>query len=99
MTRNSGSHPRHHLSDFIIISKKNNPEDKNWQCVCKACNEILKEEAKPIINRKERVKKHLSDCVHFWNKYDEDREEILRDCISDDEKDELPINKRIHLNG
>ncbi len=53
MTRNSRGHPRHHLSDFIIISKKNNLEDKDWQCVCKACNEVLKEEAKPMINRKE----------------------------------------------
>jgi hypothetical protein len=98
MTR-SGGRPRHNLSEYVIVLKKNNPEDKDRQCVCKACNEVLKEKATPIINRKERVKKHLLNCVHFWNKYGEEGEEMLRDCISDEEKDELPTNKRINLNG
>src|ERR1044072_3718653 len=99
MARNNGGRPRHNLSEYVIVLKKSSSEDKDRQCVCKACNEVLKEEAKPMTNRKERVKKHLSNCVHFWNKYGEEREEILRDCISEEEKDGLPANKRIHLDG
>ena len=99
MIRKNKGRPRHNLSLYVIILKKVSPEDKDRQCICKACNEILKEKAKPIINRKERIKKHLSNCEYFWNKYGEEANEILNNCISDEETDKLSINKRIHLDG
>lgn len=89
MTR-SGGRPRHHLSTYIIILK-------DRQCICKACAEVLKENAKSITNRKERIKKHLLSCEHFWNKYGEEADEILNNCDSGD--DEIPPNKQRRLDG
>ena len=96
MTR-SGGRPRHNLSSFITILKKNRPEDKNRQCLCKCCVEILKEEAKRMTNRKERIKKHLAEYEHFLNKYDEEAGEILTNCNSEDE--ETPPAKNMRLDG
>ena len=45
----------------------------------------LKDNAKPIVNRKERIKKHLVSCEYFWTKYGEEAEEILRNCDVDEE--------------
>jgi len=56
----------------------------------------LKDNAKPIVNRKERIKKHLASCEYFWTKYGEEAEEILRNCDVDEEPS--PI-KYIRLDG
>ncbi|RIA92146.1 hypothetical protein C1645_821136 [Glomus cerebriforme] len=55
-------------------------QDKEHQCVCKDCIEVLKDKAKPIINRKERIHKHLANCEHFWTKYGKEAEDILGNC-------------------
>jgi hypothetical protein len=79
-----GGRPRHSLSAYITVLNKTSPEDKDRQCVCIACAEVLKDEAKPMINKKDRIKKHLISCGHFWNKYD-NAAEILRDCEGEEE--------------
>ena len=89
--------PRHNFYSFITILKKSCPKDKDRQCICKCYAEILKEGAKPMINRKERIKKHLVNCVHFWNKYGEEAKDILKEC--DDNDDEIPPAKNIRLDG
>lgn len=50
-----------------------------------------------MINRKERIKKHLASCEHFWTKYGEQAEEILGNCDLDDETP--PAAKHIRIDG
>jgi len=95
MTRKSGGRPRHNLITYIKFLKKDNAGGKDRQCVCMVCDEVLKDNAIPIINKKERIKKHLQNCEHFWNKYGQEAAKILQDC--DDE--EIPSAKRIHIDG
>ena len=95
MPKNSGGRPRHNLSSYITVLKKKNPNDKDRQCLCNACVEVLKDDAKPIVNRKERIKSHLMSCEYFWNKHD-NAEEILRNC---DEDNETHPNKYIRIDG
>lgn len=97
MPRHNGSRPRHILSTYVTILKKINPGDKDRQCICNCCAEVLKEDAKPIVNRKERIKKHLMNCEHFWNKYKEEAEEIIKNCDNDD--DETPPAKNMRIDG
>jgi hypothetical protein len=97
MSRRIGGRPRHNLSTFVIVLKKTSAEEKDRQCVCKACFEVLKDNAKSMTNRKERIKKHLETCEHFWKKYGEEAEEILKSCDSDNDNDEVPPEKRICL--
>ena len=92
----SGGRPRHNLSTYITILRKNNAEEKDRQCICNACAEALKDDAKPIVNRKERIKKHLISCTHFWNKYGDEATEILRNC---DEEEKPHANKYLRLDG
>src|SRR4051794_33563278 len=94
MPRYSGGRPRHFLSTYVTILKKINPGDKDRQCICNSYAEALKDDAKPIVNRKERIKKHLMNCIHFWNKYKEEAEEILKNC---DEEEEAPPAKNMRL--
>ncbi|RGB35142.1 hypothetical protein C1646_667942 [Rhizophagus diaphanus] len=54
----------------------------------------LKENVKSMVNRKERIKKHLKNCEYFLNKYGEEAEEILNNS---DREVELSSSKRIHL--
>ncbi|PKY58602.1 hypothetical protein RhiirA4_429827 [Rhizophagus irregularis] len=70
--------------------------DKDHQCICNCCAEVLKDDAKPIVNRKERIKKHLTNCEHFWNKYKEEAEEILGNCDVDEE---MPPSKHIRIDN
>ena len=49
-----------------------------------------------MVNRKERIKKHLKNCEYFLNKYGEEAEEILKDC---DNEDELSSSKQMCLDG
>ncbi|CAB4414414.1 unnamed protein product [Rhizophagus irregularis] len=86
--------PRHVLSTYVTILKKTNSGDKDHQCICNCCAEVLKDDAKPIVNRKERIKKHLTNCEHFWNKYKEEAEEILGNCDVDEE---MPPSKHIRI--
>ena len=95
MPRYSGGRPRHNLSTFITVLTKTD-KNKDRQCVCNACAEVLKDDAKPITNRKERIKKHLENCQYFWTKYGEEAAEILRNC---DDDEELPLAKHIRLDG
>ncbi|RGB25516.1 hypothetical protein C1646_820987 [Rhizophagus diaphanus] len=53
---------------------------------------VLNDDAKPIVNRKERIKKHLTNCEHFWNKYKEEAEKILGNCDVDEK---MPPSKHI----
>ncbi|CAB4401332.1 unnamed protein product [Rhizophagus irregularis] len=94
MSRKTGGRPKHVLSAYVIVLGKAEAGDKDRQCVCKACAEVLKSDAKPMINRKERIKKHLASCEHFWTKYGEQAEEILGNCDLDDETP--PAAKHIH---
>ena len=96
MTRHSGGRLKHNLSTFVTILKITNPEDKDQQCIYKAYVEVLKENAKSMINRKKKIKKHLLNCEHFLNKYGEEAEEILKDYDSENEQ---PPNKQMRLNG
>ncbi|RIA92000.1 hypothetical protein C1645_821244 [Glomus cerebriforme] len=63
---------------------RNSGGNKECQCICKACVEVLKDETKPILNRKERVHKHLANYEYFWTKYGKEAEDILGNC------DQLP---------
>jgi hypothetical protein len=92
----SGGRPRHSFSTYITVLKKNNAEDKDRQCICNACAEVLKDNAKPIVNRKERIKKHLVSCTYFWAKYGDEATEILGNC---DDEEEKPHAKYIRLDG
>ncbi|CAB4382971.1 unnamed protein product [Rhizophagus irregularis] len=56
--------------------------------------EVLKDDAKPIVNRKERIKKHLTNCEYFWDKYKGEAEEILGNCDVDEE---MPPSKHIRI--
>lgn len=96
MPCHSGGRPRHVFSIYITILKKTNPGNKDRQCICNCCVEVLKDNAKPIVNRKERIKKHLTNCKHFWNKYKEEAEEILENCDIDEE---MPPSKHIRIDG
>uniref|UniRef100_U9U8D7 Uncharacterized protein n=1 Tax=Rhizophagus irregularis (strain DAOM 181602 / DAOM 197198 / MUCL 43194) TaxID=747089 RepID=U9U8D7_RHIID len=89
-----GGRPRHILSTYVTILKKTNSGDKDRQCICNCCAEVLKDNAKPIVNRKERIKKHLTNCKYFWNKYKEEAEEILGNCDVDEE---MPPSKHIRI--
>ncbi|CAG8760425.1 3646_t:CDS:2, partial [Rhizophagus irregularis] len=68
--------------------------DKDRQCICNCCAEVLKDNAKPIVNRKERIKKHLTNCKYFWDKYKGEAEEILGTCDVDEE---MPPSKHIRI--
>ncbi|RIA96855.1 hypothetical protein C1645_814903 [Glomus cerebriforme] len=95
MPRNSGGRPRHILSTYITVLKKTNVGDKECQCVCKACVEVLKDEVKPIVNRKKRIHKYLANCEHFWTKYGEEAKDILENC----DVEETSSAKYIRLDG
>jgi hypothetical protein len=97
MPRHYGGRPRHNLSTYVTILKKTNLGDKDRQCLCNCCVEVLKDDAKPIVNRKERIRKHLMNCEHFWNKYKEEAEEIIKSCNGEEE--EIPPAKNIRLDG
>jgi hypothetical protein len=96
MPRNSGGRPRHNLTAYIKLLKKNDAGGKDRQCICIACAEVLKDNAVPIVNKKPRIKKHLENCEHFWKKYGQEAAEILQDC---DDDEEIPPAKRIHIDG
>ena len=49
-----------------------------------------------MVNRKERIKKHLKNCKYFLNKYGEEVEKILKDC---DSEDEPSSSKRMCFDG
>ncbi|PKC55915.1 hypothetical protein RhiirA1_474812 [Rhizophagus irregularis] len=89
-----GGRPRHILSTYVTILKKTNSGDKDRQCICNCCAEVLKDDAKPIVNRKERIKKHLTNCKYFWDKYKGEAEEILGNCDVDEE---MPPSKHIRI--
>ncbi|PKK58834.1 hypothetical protein RhiirC2_795699 [Rhizophagus irregularis] len=89
-----GGRPRHVLSTYVTILKKTNSGDKDRQCICNCCAEVLKDDAKPIVNRKERIKKHLTNCKYFWDKYKGEAEEILGNCDVDEE---MPPSKHIRI--
>ncbi|CAB5378583.1 unnamed protein product [Rhizophagus irregularis] len=86
--------PRHVLSTYVTILKKTNSGDKDRQCICNCCAEVLKDDAKPIVYRKERIKKHLTNCEYFWNKYKEEAKKILGNCDIDEE---MPPFKHIRI--
>ncbi len=96
MPRNTGGRPRHILSTYVTILNKTEAGDKERQCVCKSCVEVLKDDAKLIVNRKERIRKHLASCEHFLVKYGEAAEEILGNCDIDDE---MPPTKHRRIDG
>ncbi|CAG8824940.1 33867_t:CDS:1, partial [Gigaspora margarita] len=93
MIHKCDGYPKYKLSQYVNILSKTNPNDKSCQCIYKACAEILKEEAQVITNRKERIKKHLLECEHFWNKYGKEvAEEILKSCDSSEELEKMEID-------
>ncbi|CAG8717759.1 2821_t:CDS:2, partial [Dentiscutata heterogama] len=100
MIRKRGGRPRHNLSQYINVLPKTSPKDKSRQCVCKACAEILKEEAQTITNRRERIKKHLSECEYFWNKHGREvAEEILKSCDSNTTTSNLSLNSTLTISN
>jgi len=56
----------------------------------------LKNDVKPIVNRKERIQKHLASCKHFLVKYGKAAEEILRNC---DINDKMLSTKHRYIDG
>ena len=49
MTRKSGGRPRHNLTAYIKLLKKDNAGGKDRQCICMACDEVLKDNAIPRV--------------------------------------------------
>jgi hypothetical protein len=94
MTRHSGGRPRHVLSTYITVLKKTDAGGKDRQCICNSCAEVLKDDAKPMTNRKERIKVHLEKCQYFWTKYGEEAAEIIRSL-----EEESPPTKYIRVDG
>ncbi|PKB98587.1 hypothetical protein RhiirA5_464210 [Rhizophagus irregularis] len=82
------------LSKIVQNCPKPIFRDKDRQCICNCCAEVLKDNAKPIVNRKERIKKHLTNCKYFWDKYKGEAEEILGNCDVDEE---MPPSKHIRI--
>ncbi|CAG8478222.1 13619_t:CDS:2 [Racocetra fulgida] len=70
-------------------------KDKSRQYVYKVYAKILKEDAPVITNRKERIKKHLQECEHFWNKHGKKAtEDILKNCASEEEIEEIEVSSQ-----
>ena len=54
----------------LQFKKKLNQKTENVNVyICKSRAEVLKDDAKPIVNRKQRIRMHLASCEHFLTKF------------------------------